>query len=92
MLKYEDLLTTRDALVKALAQLETCQKHSHWVKRYSPDLGSAFVIPEKEFDDVINQTREAFYLVGGAVFDYEWEQNHSIAQNAAMLYGEDIPF
>lgn len=94
-MKYEDLLSTRDALLNALAQLETCQQHSHWVKQYSPDLGCAFVIPESAFDDVINQTREAYYLAASEAFDYEWEQNHSIAANSDVLFGanvEDIPF
>lgn len=87
---YEEMLLTREALLNALVKLEICQQNSRIAKQCL-HIDSVFVQPEESFNDVIDQTREAYQLVGGMVFDYEWEQNHTIAENADVLY-EDFPF
>lgn len=94
VMKYEDLLTTQDALLNALTQLRVCRHHSELV-RETVKYGEYFTIAPKDFDAIIDETQNAYNMVSHEIFEYEWELNHSIAANSDVLFGanvEDVPF
>lgn len=91
VMKYEELLTTRDALLHALGHLETCKRHSELTQELAPDY-AMFVLEPQFFATVIDEIRRAYFQVGTEIFNYEWEQNRTIAANTHVLYTEDVPF
>lgn len=87
-MRYEELLTIQDALLNALSQLQLCQFYREMTEKYLSR--STAIPPASSLTPVIEQTREAYHQVGYAVFEYELEQNASIAAND--LNHEDVPF
>lgn len=92
-MKYEALLSTKDALLHAYAKLEACRSHSKIVMEHSPT-GALFVLPPSDFDDVIEKTLDAYHRVDHELFEIEYEREHTIDDNSAVLFGniEDDPF
>lgn len=90
-MKYEDLLTIRDALLSALSMLQSSQEIDQINRKYFSAISGIFRKPE-EYQPIIDEVRNAFSVAWEAVSIYEAEQNQTIAANAHVLYTEDVPF